>query len=331
MRHPTGLVFSEAFLEPGIPRDESSDLWNVERLKLVWSSVRAAVPDAPLLPPRPATDEELALVHDPAYIALIRDYSSGARQRGDDFRHVSPDTAITSNTFALASLAAGAVITAADAVERGEVGNAVVIARPGDHHAYPARGEGFCVFNHTAIGARHVQRQYDRSPVLILDWDVHHCNGTQAIFSSDPTVLTFSTHSFGSIYPRTGARESRGSGPGRGTKINVPLDPGTTDRQFRAAFLRGLREIRVTPAFVFLVAGFDAHREDPVGNLRLSDDTFDWLTTTILDLAREWCDGRVVSVLAGGYNLDTLGPLAAAHVRLLATHGLGTHPPPLSP
>ncbi len=317
----TGLVFSDAFLDPGIPRDELRDPWNAERLRLVWDTVREALPKAPVITPRLATEEELAFVHEPEYVLTVRDYASGARPRGDDFRYVSANTAIASNTFELASLAAGAVLAAVDGVERGDVANAFVIARPGDHHAFPARGEGFCLFNHTAIGARYVQRQYGRERVLILDWDVHHGNGTQAIFSSDPTVLTFSIHSFGSIYPRTGASTSRGTGPGRGTAINVPVEAGTTDRHFREAFLRGLREVRVHPDFMFVVAGFDAHREDPVGNLRLSEETFDWLSAQALCLAHDWCEGRLVSVLAGGYNPDTLGWLAAAHALALDSAG----------
>lgn len=313
----SGLVFSDLFLDQGIPRDVVADPWEAGRLQVVWTAIRDALPEAPLIEPRYATSEELGLVHDPAYIELIRDYSSGARRR-EDYRHVSAETAITSNTFALASLAVGGVLAAVDAVEKGEVSNALVVARPGDHHAYPARGEGFCIFNHTAIGARYVQQAYGRGQVMILDWDVHHGNGTQAIFNSDPTVVTFSIHSFGAIYPRSGASTSRGSGPGLGTAINVPVEARTTDRRFREEFLGGLKRVRRPPEFLFVVAGFDGHHDDPIGDLRLSGETFDWLTNKTVSLAQDWCEGRLVSVLGGGYNLATLGTLAAAHARGLA-------------
>jgi acetoin utilization deacetylase AcuC-like enzyme len=263
---------------------------------------------------RPATREELELVHSPDYIDAIRAYSDGSRLRGDDYRLVSAETYLASNTYDLAALACGAVCTASDAVMDGRAHNAFVIARPGDHHAYPSRGEGLCIFNHTAVAARYLQHVHGVERVTIIDIDVHHGNGTQAIFTSDPSVFTFSIHSFGSIYPRKGAATERGTGAGQGTVLNVPLEAGTNDRAYLQALAKGLRSIRLPADVILLVAGFDAHAEDPVGNLRLSDAALEEVTQMVLEYADRVCNGRLVSVLAGGYNPDTIGRLVVAHV-----------------
>ncbi len=311
----TALVTSPLFLEPGTPRDVAPDPSGTERLRRVLAALDAEDLDLLHIDPRPATRDELELVHLPEYIDLIRAYADGTRERGDDFRWVSAETYLASNTYDLAALGCGAVCTAADAVMDGRASNAFVMARPGDHHAYPARGEGFCIFNHTAVGARYLQRVHGVERVLIIDWDVHHGNGTQAIFTADPSVFTFSIHSFGSLYPRKGAANERGTGPGRGTVLNVPVDAGTTDRPYLQAFTKGLGSIRPPSDFILLVAGFDAHRHDPLGDLRLSDEVFPIMTEMVLEYADRVCGGRLVSILAGGYNLDTIGPLAAMHVR----------------
>jgi acetoin utilization deacetylase AcuC-like enzyme len=312
------LVFSDTFLEPGEPRDDSCDPWDADRLALVMDAIRTAHPGLPVLEPRSATDAELELVHRPEYIQAIRDYSAGVRSRADDgYRLVGPSTTIASNTFELAALGSGAVISAVDAVLDGRCQRAAVIARPGDHHAYTARGEGFCIFNHSAVGARYAQKQRGLERILIVDWDVHHGNGTQSIFNADPTVCTLSIHGYGGIYPRSGAAEEKGSGPGRGYTINIPVEPRTGDGPFLRAFRQGLRRVPFAPDLVLLVAGFDGHRDDPVGNLRLTDAVYPELTRLVCEYAQERAGGRLVSTLAGGYNRETLGRLAASHVGAL--------------
>jgi acetoin utilization deacetylase AcuC-like enzyme len=250
---------------------------------------------------------------------VIEDYSSGAQSRGDDFRYVNADTSIASNTFELAALGAGAVFTGIDAVVKGSVRNAAVLVRPGDHHAYPERGEGFCIFNHTAVGARYAQQQLGLERVMIIDWDLHHGNGTQAIFYSDPTVFTFSSHAYGGIYPRTGHETEQGAGTGRGTTRNVPLPIGTRDRPYLTAFCKALRSVRFEPDLVLLVAGFDGHLEDPMHGLRLTEAAFPILTHEVMEFAERTCGGRLVSVLAGGYNPATMGGLISSHVADLAS------------
>jgi acetoin utilization deacetylase AcuC-like enzyme len=265
-----------------------------------------------------ASEDELLTVHTADYVRIIREYASGARERGDDFRYVNADTSIASNTYELASLAAGAMFAGIDAVLDGTVHNAIVLARPGDHHAYPERGEGFCIFNHTALAARYAQRQLGLERVMIIDWDLHHGNGTQAIFYSDPTVFTFSSHAYGAIYPRSGHETERGAGAGRGTTLNVPLPVGTRDRQYLEAFRKALRSVRFAPELVLLVAGFDGHEEDPMHGLRLSDAAFPILTQEVMDFAERACGGRLVSLVAGGYNAATIGRLVGRHVADLA-------------
>ncbi len=314
----TAWVWSERFMEVGEPRSEGQDPWAPQRIGIIRDAIAGASLPLQMVEPREATEDELLMVHTQKYVDVIREYSSGDELRGDDFRYVNADTTITSNTYELASLAAGAVFTGIDVVMEQRARNAVLLLRPGDHHAYPERGEGFCIFNHTALGARYAQRQYGLERVMIIDWDLHHGNGTQAIFYSDPSVFTFSSHAYGAIYPRTGHETERGAGTARGTTLNVPFPAGTRDRTYLAAFSKALRSVRFKPDLVLLVAGFDGHEEDPMHGLRLSDAAFPVLTREVMEFAERTCGGRLVSVLAGGYNLDTVGRLMSGHVTDLA-------------
>lgn len=314
----TAWVWSDRFLEAGESRSEGQDLWACERTRVIADAIAAAGAQMMKLEPRPATETELQTVHTEKYVRLIQDYCRGTPGRGDDFRYVNADTLIASNTYDLAALAAGAMFTGIDAVMGGAVRNAVVVARPGDHHAYPERGEGFCIFNHTALGARYAQHRHGLERVMIIDWDLHHGNGTQAIFYSDPTVFTFSSHAYGGIYPRSGHETERGAGAGRGTTLNVPLPVGTRDRPYLEAFRKALRSVRFEPELVLLVAGFDGHEEDPMHGLRLSDAAFPLLTQEVMAFAERTCGGRLVSLVAGGYNAATIGRLVARHVADMA-------------
>jgi len=317
-QHPsTAALWHPDFAEPGVPRDEIQDPWGGERMSTTWRALEASGFPYRVVQPRLAGRDIIELVHAPEYIDTVREYASGERARGDDFRVVHADTAIRSNSFHLATLAVGATCAAVDEVVSGRARNAFVHARPGDHHAYGQRGCGFCLFNHTAVAARYAQAQHGLRRVLIVDWDVHHGNGTQAIFYSDPTVYYYSIHQFGAFYPNTGHETERGAGPGQGTTLNVNVPAGTMDHVFLREFRRGLASIRYEPELVILTAGFDGHRDDPVGGLHLTDAIYPELTRLTMEYADAHCGGRLVTYLAGGYNPETYAGLALKHVGAL--------------
>jgi acetoin utilization deacetylase AcuC-like enzyme len=264
--------------------------------------------------PRAATEDELALVHDRRYIDLVRrEVESGYEQLS------TGDTMISAASLDCAKLAAGSVLTAVDTVVASKSQNAFCPVRPPGHHAESARGMGFCLFNNVAVGARYAQNRYGISRVLIVDWDVHHGNGTQQIFYADPSVYFFSTHQ-SPWYPGTGAASERGAGPGEGTTRNCPLSAGSGRVQIFGAFRNFLlpeaREFR--PELILISAGFDSRVNDPLGQFTLEDDDFGELTRWMLALAAETAQGRLISVLEGGYNLPGLASAADAHIRALA-------------
>ena len=208
--------------------------------------------------------------------------------------------------------AAGAVTNAVDAVMSGEIRNGFCAVRPPGHHAERSQAMGFCLFNNIAVGALHARAAHSLARIAVVDFDVHHGNGTQDIFWNDPNLLYASTHQF-PLYPGTGSRSERGVG---GNIVNAPLPPGAGSDEFRAAFeeivLPALE--RFSPEFVFVSAGFDAHAADPLASLRLHEDDFGWATRKIMEVADKTAAGRVVSVLEGGYDLEGLSKSAAAHV-----------------
>jgi acetoin utilization deacetylase AcuC-like enzyme len=210
------------------------------------------------------------------------------------------------------------VLAAVDGVLEGSLANAFAAVRPPGHHAEPERGMGFCVFNNVALAARHAQAVHGLDRVLIVDWDVHHGNGTQAIFWRDPSVFYLSVHEWGN-YPGSGAATERGEGPGAGTTCNCPLPAGSDG----ATVLRTLEEAlrpaaaRFRPQLLLLSAGFDGHRRDPLGRFQLSSADYGALTDCCLGVAAEHCGGRLVSVLEGGYHLGALGESSAAHLEAL--------------
>jgi acetoin utilization deacetylase AcuC-like enzyme len=218
----------------------------------------------------------------------------------------------------VARLAAGGVLAAVDGVLEGSLANAFAAVRPPGHHAEPERGMGFCVFNNVALAARHAQAAHGLERVLIVDWDVHHGNGTQAIFWSDPSVLYLSVHEWGN-YPGSGAATERGEGAGAGTTLNCPLPAGSdgaaVQRTLAEALLPAAAWFR--PQLVLVSAGFDGHRLDPLGRFQLSSADYGALTACCLAVAAEHCAGRLVSVLEGGYHLAALGESSAAHLQVL--------------
>ena len=263
---------------------------------------------------RQATDEEILLCHTPDYLKLVKKeidgQSSGQLSTGD--------TAFGAQSLDVAEKAVGGVLTAVDAVVNGEVSNAFAVVRPPGHHANADTGMGFCIFNQVAIAARYVQKKYDLERVLIVDWDVHHGNGTQDIFYQDGSVVYFSTHQH-PWYPGTGMKNETGQGKGVGATINHPLPAGVGMREVEEAFKKSLlpKMKKFKPEMILLSAGFDSRIGDPLGQFRLSDEDFVELTNLLLELAAEYCEGRLVSVLEGGYSLSGLASAAAAHLGAL--------------
>lgn len=262
---------------------------------------------------RSANDDELALAHTRDYIALVE------RQVAQSRRQLSTgDTSISRHSAEAARAAADVVLSAVDAVFSGTVRNAFCAVRPPGHHASASRGMGFCLFNNIAVAARYAQQRYGAARILIADWDVHHGNGTQDIFYEDESVLFFSTHQ-SPWYPGTGAASERGEGDGEGKTINCPFPAGSG----RAEILGAFRDVLMPtaqafqPDLVLISAGFDSRIDDPLGLFLLTDDDFRELTRMMTDFAAQHCNGRLVSVLEGGYSLEGLALASEAHVRAL--------------
>ncbi|AWN42218.1 histone deacetylase family protein [Methylobacterium durans] len=259
----------------------------------------------------PKAEPEVAtLVHPAAYVEAIV-----AASPASGYVQIDSDTLMSPGTLEAALRAVGGAVHAVDAVMAGECANAFVAMRPPGHHAERATAMGFCLFNHAAIAARHAQRAHGAERVAIVDWDVHHGNGSQDIFWDDASVMYASTHQM-PLFPGTGAASERGT---RDTIVNVPLRPNDDGAVFREAFEAGIlpRLEAFRPDILIISAGFDAHRLDPLANLRLDDADFAWATRKLMDLADRHAGGRIVSVLEGGYSLEGLARSAAAHVDAL--------------
>ncbi len=308
----TGFVYHDIYLEhettPGHPESPQRLVTIVERLKS-GGLYPALMP----LTPNSAPLEWLYTIHTPAYVKRVR-----ISCKADGGYLDSMDTPISKRSYEAALVAAGGVLAAVDAVMRGDVRNAFCAVRPPGHHAMPDRAMGFCLFNNVAIGTKYVQQKYGLSKVLIVDWDVHHGNGTQAAFYEDPTVLYFSTHQY-PFYPGTGAESERGHGPGLNFTINVPLPFGSDDQDYLEVFEQQLRPaaLAFSPDFIFISAGFDAHENDTLGGMRVTTEGFGKLTRIVKEIADKCCAGRVVSVLEGGYGLAGQAASVEAHIRIL--------------
>jgi acetoin utilization deacetylase AcuC-like enzyme len=265
--------------------------------------------------PRAATVEELALCHAPTYIRTAqRDVEMGLASLS------TGDTDISPGSFEAAVHATGVCLNAVDLVMQGEARNAFCIVRPPGHHARPAQGMGFCLFNNIAIAARYAQRKFGVERVAIADWDVHHGNGTQDIFYTDRSVFFFSTHQ-SPWYPGTGDLEEIGEGAGKGTTLNCPYPAGSGREQVLGAFRGKLAPLmdEFRPDLLLISAGFDSRLGDPLGHFRLSDADFSELTSLMMEVADKHARGRVISVLEGGYNLDGLTRAVGAHAHALAS------------
>jgi acetoin utilization deacetylase AcuC-like enzyme len=266
--------------------------------------------------PRAATEDELLLCHTSKYLRIAkRDVDAGLPSLS------TGDTDIGPNSWDVASHAVGGVLNAVDAVISGQARNAFCAVRPPGHHASASRGMGFCLFNNVAIAARYAQRKHGLERVAIVDWDVHHGNGTQDIFYSDPSVLFFSTHQW-PLYPGTGRADETGEGRGEGTTMNFPFPAGSGRAEIlgavRDSLIPAVDEFR--PDLLLISAGFDSRIGDLLGQFTLTDDDFADLTIAVMEMADRHAAGRVVSLLEGGYNLSGLASAATRHVETLACH-----------
>jgi len=257
-----------------------------------------------------AARETVALVHPEPYIQSIIDAVPL-----EGLVAIDEDTSMSPGTLDAALRTAGAATQAVDEVMTGQVRNAFSSMRPPGHHAERAKAMGFCFFNNAAIAARHAQKAHGAERVAIVDWDVHHGNGTQEIFWSDPSVLFCSTHQM-PLYPGTGAASERGE---HDTIVNTPLRAGDGGDIFREAFEVAIlpRVEAFRPDLILISAGFDAHWRDPLADLQLTEADFAWATQKLMDIADRRCGGRVVSLLEGGYDLEGLARSTAAHVKAL--------------
>ena len=265
-----------------------------------------------------ATNEDLIRVHTEAHVDRVREAWEVAKAQ-DAITQLDPDTRVSAASWDAAVGSAGTAIAAAAAVAEGSIRNAFVAARPPGHHATPDRAMGFCLFNSTAITARWLQAHSLAEKVLIVDWDVHHGNGTQDTFYADSSVFFLSLHQ-SPHYPGTGAADERGEGEGVGYTMNVPLAAGTSRSDYLASFEGAWDEVMDTfaPDFVLMSAGFDVMAGDPLGDQLLEPEDLHRITRRVIDAARDTCDGKVVALLEGGYNPRRLGEGAVAVIRALA-------------
>ena len=320
---PAQAPATRVFYDPATLRHEpgGDHPENPKRLDAVMQSVRALEGQKRVIvsTPREATEDEILRVHTADYLKLVRaEVGAGRRMLS------TGDTELSPGSLAAAIAAAGTVVSAVDAVMRGRAKNAFCAVRPPGHHASQARGMGFCVFNNLAIGARHAARAFGAERILIADWDVHHGNGTQAIFWSDGSVLFFDTHQH-PWYPGTGSPDETGEGKGRGLIVNRPFPAGAGRSEILNAFRTGLVPAaeRFKPDLVMISAGFDSRAGDPLGQFTLSDTDFADLTTLVVEIAKQHARGRVVSVLEGGYSRDGLARAVTAHLDRLSAAALG--------
>jgi acetoin utilization deacetylase AcuC-like enzyme len=260
---------------------------------------------------KPIDEDAMAASHSKRMVAaakLLAEHGGG---------HLDADTLVSPDSFAVALSAAGAAVSAVDAVLNGDAKNALCLVRPPGHHATPTHSMGFCLFNNVALAARHATSHHQLNRILIVDWDVHHGNGTQDIFYEAPDVVFFSIHRYGmGFYPGTGAKDETGSRRGLGHVFNVPVRYGTSRKEYRAHFTSALEKAadKIKPELVLVSAGFDAHAQDPIGSLGLEVEDFATLSKEVLDVAKTHASGRLVSCLEGGYNVDRLAEAVQAHL-----------------
>ncbi len=301
-KHDTGIGHPETPLRYSAVMDE------LRQDEAFWNSLNEIIPE-------PASKGMIQAAHTPQHFKRVEQAVENGLDRLD------ADTTISMRSFDASLNAAGGVIAGVNSVMKGESDNAFVVVRPPGHHATSERAMGFCLFNNVAVAARYAQNAFKEvERVAIIDWDVHHGNGTQGIFYDDPSIFFFSMHQY-PWYPGTGSRGENGHGRGLGSTMNVPVRANTAPDEQLRMFEAAIEDIGkdFKPDLILISAGFDGHLSDPLGQLRLEDDDYRSMTRTLMDWANSACEGRLVSALEGGYNLETLGGTVKAHVETLAS------------
>ena len=309
----TGLVYDDIYLnhDTGPHHPETA-----KRLTAIIESLRTTGLLEKLFPieSEPAKRDIISFCHEPDYIDKFeRDVTNAS-----PFIH-TPECPLSPNTFEVARYAVGGVLKGVDEVLEGRVKNCFCAVRPPGHHAERSRAMGFCYFNNVAIAATYLQKQHDIDRIMIIDWDVHHGNGTQHIFEENPSVFYISLHQDpSSCYPGTGWSQETGSGKGKGYTLNFPMPPGSSDKEY----LKAMEHIEQTmahfkPQFVLISAGFDAHMADPLAHIRLTKKGYESLTRSVKNIAESYAKGRIVSVLEGGYNMEALKESLEAHITVI--------------
>jgi len=308
----TGLVYDPRYLEhdmgmghPESPNRLRSIMQRLEQSGTLQRLIRIEA--------RRAEDEWITQIHQPGYVAALAKHAPTQGRISLD-----PDTSMSPGSLTAAYLAAGGTLAAVDAIMSRQVEHVFCAVRPPGHHAEAGRAMGFCLFNNIAIAARYAQKRYALQRVLIVDWDVHHGNGTQHSFEDDPSILFFSTHQY-PHYPGTGRGTERGTGAGEQFTINVPMEAGEGDEDYQAVFNKTLVPAadKFKPDFVMISAGFDAHRDDPLASMGLTEAGYADLTAIVAGIAKRYAHGRILSTLEGGYNLTALAASVDSHLTAL--------------
>ena len=311
-RKSTAFVYDDAFVthdtgpgHPERPERASNTLAHLQAQE--WFA------DLLQLPARNATEEEIAAIHPVAYQQRVR----AACLDGQPFLD-SMDVAISGESYDVALLAAGAPLALADAVVEGRAANGFALLRPPGHHAEAEEALGFCLFNNVAVLARYLQRRHGLERIAIVDWDVHHGNGTQHAFEEAPDVMYVSTHQY-PYYPGTGGVDETGHGAGRGSIVNCPMTAGAGNTAYERAFAETIVPAldMFRPDALIISAGFDAHQDDPLAQINLTTAFYGWMTERLAEVADSHAGGRIISVLEGGYNLRRLAESAATHIDML--------------
>ena len=309
----TGFLYDDRFL------DHDAGIRHPERRERLTSTM-AHLESQPwfeqlhMLAPRPADESWIESIHSSDLIARAR----SACQQELPFLDVM-DVGVSRDSFDVALLAVGGALELADRVVAGDVDNGFALCRPPGHHAEHNQALGFCLFNNVAIAARYLQKEHGFDKILILDWDVHHGNGTQHSFEDDPSVLYVSTHQY-PYYPGTGSYSETGIGPGKGATLNCPMPAGADDAQYMEAFTEKILPAvdAFGPEFVIVSAGFDAHVDDPLAGICLSTEFFGWMTARLLEVAEKHSGGKLIALLEGGYNINKLPLCVGEHLEVLA-------------
>ncbi|MBI3999918.1 MAG: histone deacetylase [Candidatus Omnitrophica bacterium] len=312
MKPRTGLVYSERYKDHNTGHNHPE---RPERVASIYQFLKESDLFSKLLliTPKIASLKHVSLVHLMSYIDRVKRACESEQHLLDTL-----DTVICPKSFEVALLAVGGVLKLADQVMKGKARNGFALVRPPGHHAEANKALGFCVFNNVAIAARYLQKEYGIKRILIIDWDVHHGNGTQHVFEEDPSVFFFSVHQY-PYYPGTGSEFEIGCGDGEGTTLNIPLPAGAGDPEYRYVFKEVFlpKAIQFKPDFILISAGFDAHEADPLAHMNLTEESYGFFTDIAVQIARASGHERIVSVLEGGYHLEMASRSAYVHLKHL--------------